>query len=711
MVIYVLVFTKIYCARSTVLQVYRMSLEGSATLKNFIVAPSFPELGKLSAIAFLGFVQKNPQGLVSLPTGKTPEYFIKWVKHFMYSWDGEEMQAFGLAPAKPCMDRLRFVQMDEFFPISPLHTNSFNYFVNKFYIAGFGLRPENCLLIDTSEIAPPSLFVDAVDLSLLHRPEKDLSLNDIRQRDALEKVTMYCTKYEQKIHEMGGIDLFIGGIGPDGHVAFNIRGSSFQSTTRLLKLNYESMAASAESLGGMRAARKMLVITIGLATITGKPTCQAIIFAAGEAKGRIVKEALKPDIDLEVPSHALRVLPEFSLYLTTGASKLLFLEANITESSHKSVLDGLIRGASNAFSDLTFLHTEPHHDDIMLGYLPFILKSRSPKGLDFFACATSGFNSVSHPFIVNLIDRALTLVELGDIQSAFLEKDKQDDIEYFVSAFCAKDECMQANAAARRFIRNVSMSGDACSLNPMIASKLIDLKKYISSLYPGQREVPTSDFQRLKGMCREFESECLWGCLGYIAAGSVRHLRLGFYTNDLFSPEPIFERDSAPFVKHLIQVRPDVVTLALDPESSGPDTHYKVLRAITSALVAYEEVLGPNEKHPVIWGYRNVWYRFSLDETNLIIPVTGFEMQLTRELFEACYRSQKCAEFPSYLLDGPFSDIVVNCWREQLYEVLRLGIGREQLPPDTQGLIFMKEMSVDELKSYSRSLSRAFEDN
>ena len=48
-----------------------------------IVVPHFPLLGKLTALRFLEWVQHNPGGVISLPTGKTPEYFIKWVNRFL----------------------------------------------------------------------------------------------------------------------------------------------------------------------------------------------------------------------------------------------------------------------------------------------------------------------------------------------------------------------------------------------------------------------------------------------------------------------------------------------------------------------------------------------------------------------------------------------------------------------------------------------------
>ena len=45
----------------------------------FVIVKNFPELGMLTALRFLEWVSENPEGTVSLPTGKTPEYFIKWV--------------------------------------------------------------------------------------------------------------------------------------------------------------------------------------------------------------------------------------------------------------------------------------------------------------------------------------------------------------------------------------------------------------------------------------------------------------------------------------------------------------------------------------------------------------------------------------------------------------------------------------------------------
>jgi glucosamine-6-phosphate deaminase len=581
------------------------------------------------------------------------------------------------------MAQLRFVQMDEFVPIRPSQKNSFHHFISQYYIEGFGLDPSNCLLIDTSHIVRPE---DSLDSETVHELE------------------LYCAEYERKIKSFGDIDFFLGGLGPDGHIAFNIKGSRAASKTRLLKLNYESMAASAESLGGMSSARNKHVITIGLSTITSNPSCQAVIIAAGEAKAQIVKEAVESDSGTLVPSHALRKLPQLVFYITRGASKLLSARHTIEPVKKQRVLSSIQRGSATALQSLNFLHTEPHHDDILLGYLPFILKSRPKPGLDFFACGTSGFNSVSNQFILDLIGDAPSFIESYPV--TFLSEDASEDVRLFASGIHQKNERMQSRATARRFIRNTFTA----PFTPVDVMKrdLIELRLYVQSLNPGEKGVSRPELQALKGKCREFESECLWGYLGW-GSESIAHLRLGFYTNEIFTPQPHFERDSKPILELLLQRRPDVVTLALDPEGSGPDTHFKFLQAMTSALDEYVHLIGPNQKQPVVWGYRNVWCKFDLADTDIILPVDYIDMKTTLDLFEICFRSQKTAEFPSHLLDGPFSQIAKITWENQLKDVLQL-LGPQAMPETTEGLIYIKEMSVEQLKSYSSSLSRAVEE-
>lgn len=76
---------------------------------------------------------------------------------------------------------------------------------------------------------------------------------------------MECRRYEAKIVKHGGIELFIGGIGPDGHIAFNEPGSSLTSRTRVKTLAYETIIANARFFEGDITKVPKLALTVGVA--------------------------------------------------------------------------------------------------------------------------------------------------------------------------------------------------------------------------------------------------------------------------------------------------------------------------------------------------------------------------------------------------------------------------------------------------------------
>ncbi|MCX7874741.1 MAG: glucosamine-6-phosphate deaminase, partial [Melioribacteraceae bacterium] len=241
-----------------------------------IQVDSFPELGKLTALRFIEWIIDNPDGVISLPTGKTPEHFIKWVEKILKEWNSKTIQKIlvdvGIKnDKKPSLENLRFVQIDEFYPIDSSQHNSFYYYIQNFYFRLWGLNPKNAMLMNINEIPT----AENVPLKEIFPEQKvDLSLRtrwasnrlERLQKETIEIVDEFCSNYESKIRQLGGIGFFLGGIGPDGHIGFNVQGSDHFSTTRLIPTNYETQAAAATDLGGIEVARNRLVITIGLET-------------------------------------------------------------------------------------------------------------------------------------------------------------------------------------------------------------------------------------------------------------------------------------------------------------------------------------------------------------------------------------------------------------------------------------------------------------
>jgi len=122
----------------------------------YILVDNFPKLGLFTSLRFLEWVAENPDGVISLPTGKTPEYFIKYTQYLLENWNKKEVEKikhkYGIPDLKkPDLRGLQFVQIDEFYPINPKQHNSFCNYVMKYYLEGFGLDISKALLINSEE--------------------------------------------------------------------------------------------------------------------------------------------------------------------------------------------------------------------------------------------------------------------------------------------------------------------------------------------------------------------------------------------------------------------------------------------------------------------------------------------------------------------------------------------------------------------------------
>jgi glucosamine-6-phosphate deaminase len=676
------------------------------------------------------------------------------------------------------MRSLSFVQIDEFYPMDSKQHNSFNHYVHEFYIKGFGLSPEKALLIDATSLGlPPGKTMEkvfpngVVDLSLRVRQMRT-ELESL-QREVINRVDFFCMEYERKIRELGGIGFFLGGIGPDGHIAFNVRGSSFYSVTRLTGTNYETQAAAATDLGGIEISRSRLVITIGLATITYNPSATAIIIAAGDAKARIVQLAIEKEKNPQYPASVLHDLDHARFYLSKGAASLLEERRFMSlAQSHKidyeradeivialavqrdKLLEDLneedfkqdryaaelLRHAGCSHSDLTsgarkrliakiekglepvtqttFFHTEPHHDDIMLGYLPYISHLvRDPSNHHNFANLTSGFTSVSNPYFLSIIQKLRRYLQNDKFNSLlankyFDPKDKAkraEDMYLFLDGTAAHVQERKDEAEARRMLRNIIEVDGTSDINT-IRLRVQNIEEYLRTQYPGAKDPP--DIQTLKGMIREWEVELLWAHYG-IEPSAIHPLRLGFYRGDIFSEEPEVNRDVLPIYDLMKKLKPNIVTVAFDPEGSGPDTHYKVLMAVTEALRMYEKESGDSSIK--VWGYRNVWYRFNPSEADIIVPVSLNTLSTMHTAFMNCFGSQSAASFPSFEHDGPFSELAQKVVVEQ-YSTIKTCLGKEYFQKHShprlraaRGLIFLKAMELTDFYQRVRELRKAVE--
>lgn len=116
-----------------------------------------------------------------------------------------------------------------------------------------------------------------------------------------------CARYETAIRQTGGIHLFIGGIGPDGHIAFNEPGSSLSSRTRMKELTTDTILANSRFFDNDPAQVPHTALTVGVATVMDAK--QVMILVNGHQKARALLHAIEKPISHMWTVSALQMHP------------------------------------------------------------------------------------------------------------------------------------------------------------------------------------------------------------------------------------------------------------------------------------------------------------------------------------------------------------------------------------------------------------------
>jgi glucosamine-6-phosphate deaminase len=104
-----------------------------------------------------------------------------------------------------------------------------------------------------------------------------------------------CSRYEAAIQAAGGIELFVGGVGSDGHIAFNEPGSSLASRTRVKTLTRDTREANSRFFGGDPAAVPSTALTVGVGTIMDAR--EVLILVSGGNKARALRHAIEEGVN------------------------------------------------------------------------------------------------------------------------------------------------------------------------------------------------------------------------------------------------------------------------------------------------------------------------------------------------------------------------------------------------------------------------------
>lgn len=117
-----------------------------------------------------------------------------------------------------------------------------------------------------------------------------------------------CAAYEEKIRSYGGIDLFLGGVGPDGHIAFNEPGSSLTSRTRMKTLTKDTIIANSRFFGGDVNLVPKTALTVGVGTIMDARS--VLLIVNGYNKARALQHGVEGSVSQMWTISALQMHPK-----------------------------------------------------------------------------------------------------------------------------------------------------------------------------------------------------------------------------------------------------------------------------------------------------------------------------------------------------------------------------------------------------------------
>ena len=135
-------------------------------------------------------------------------------------------------------------------------------------------------------------------------PKENVNILDGNASD----LSAECENYEKKIKKVGGVNLFIGGIGPDGHIAFNEPASSLSSRTRIKTLTKDTIIANSRFFGGDVNKVPKTALTVGVATVMDAQ--EVMIIVNGHNKASALRHAIEEGINHMWTISALQMHPK-----------------------------------------------------------------------------------------------------------------------------------------------------------------------------------------------------------------------------------------------------------------------------------------------------------------------------------------------------------------------------------------------------------------
>lgn len=556
--------------------------------------------------------QKQEQGkkaVLGLATGSTPtkvyDYLVQFYKEGRLSF--KNVVTFNL---------------DEYFPMDPSSIHSYKRFMNEHLFDHIDIEPYN-----------------------IHIPDGSLSKDDVRK---------YCADYEEKIQNVGGIDIQILGIGRTGHIGFNEPGSSLNSKTRLVRLDRVTRLDAASDFFGEENVPKR-AITMGVGTIMGAK--KIILMAWGEGKSNIIHQAVEGKIKESVPATFLQHHENCDFVVdSAAASNLTRIKTPwlVTECEWN---DKLIKSAtiwlSEKLGKAILKLTNEDYNEYGMGNLiaeigsaeqinlnvfnelqrtitgwpggkPNADDSQRPERAEPYPKTSLIFSPHPDDDVISMGGTLLRLVDQG--HHVHVAYQTSGNIAVF------DDEV----------IRFLDFATDIQKENKELKKKFKEVREFLANKKPG--DVDSPEVQQFKGLIRKGEALAACRYCG-VKEDNAHFLNLPFYETGAVRKKPLSDEDIQITYDLLNRLKPHQIFAAGDL-SDPHGTHRVCLESVFRALQKLKDDRVDWIRNCYVWLYRGAWQEWDIADMEMAIPIGPKDMARKKNAIFKHQSQKDSAMFP-----------------------------------------------------------------
>lgn len=476
-----------------------------------------------------------------------------------------------------------------------------------------------------------------------------------------DAILEFCTQYEEKIQQIGGIDCMLLGIGANSNIMFNTAGTLQSSRTRMVLLEGASRkeaAATFSSTDNVPAG----IITMGISTML--KARNVILMAWGDEKAAIMKETIEGKISDGAPSTYLQIHQNAKAVVDLSAAY------SLTRISHPWLVTScewdnkLIRRAIVWLCQKTgkpiLKLTNKDYSEHGLGELLALYGSAYNVNIKIF-------NDIQHTITgwpggkpnaddTDRPERATPypkrvlifsphpdddVISMGGTFRRLCDQHHDVHVAYQTSGNIAVGD--------EEVVRYCEYLRDVCSKyspsDTVIKDKANEIIHYLRYEKVENNEAERPDVLFMKGTIRREEARHACRYTGIKDDSHIHFLDLPFYETGLVKKNPISEADKDIIKNLLEELKPDQIFVAGD--LADPHGTHKV--CLDAILAAVDEIKDEDWlKACRIWMYRGAWAEWEMDHIEMAVPISPEELRHKRN---AILKHQSQAESAPYLGD------------------------------------------------------------